>query len=92
MTKDVKVRIISEMQGVLKGVFVCKMFRILLPNFVVKKVQTLPTKKTPNRSHFGQTAGEPATTLSQWKPRRGFEMVWCLDMSDVVIFMESWDL
>lgn len=55
MTKDVKVRIISEMQGVLKGVFVCKMFRILLPNFVVKKVQTLPTKK----HQTGRTSAKP---------------------------------
>lgn len=55
MTKMWRLEFISEMPGVLKGVFVCKMFRILLPNFVVKKVQTLPTKK----HQTGRTSAKP---------------------------------
>ena len=55
MTKMWRLEFISEMQGVFSSVFVCKMFRILLPNFVVKKVQTLPTKK----HQTGRTSAKP---------------------------------
>jgi len=63
------------MQGVLKGVFVKQDVPDPLAQLCSEEGANVTNKKTPNRSHFGQTAGEPATTLSQWKPRRGFEMV-----------------
>ena len=55
MTKMWRLEFISEMQGVLAVFLLNKMLRILLPNFVVKKVQTLPTKK----HQTGRTSAKP---------------------------------